>query len=352
MHRVGVGVVGVVDDGDPVRALVDLHPPPAGRVGVRQRLRDRVEVETALERGGDDGERVADVVRAGEPQRDLRRPGRRLDGERRAAEGVQADVDGADVRVHRGPDGDHAGAGAGPHLRDLGVVRVEDGEPVRAQRLDELALGLRDRLLRAELADVGDADVEDDGDVRWRDGREVGEVSDPARAHLRHEEPGGRRDAAHGERHADLAVERVDRRDGLTRGAEDLGEQVLGRRLAGGAGHGDDREGGRPVDDPASQPPERGLDVVDDDAGQVVDHPAGQRGDGASVAGRADVGVPVGVLADPRDVQRAGARRAGVRDDRAVDEDVAGRARGMQRPAREHGDVPQGHRDHAVASGR
>ena len=32
-HRVGVGVVGVVDDGDAVGALGDLHPPAAGRAG-------------------------------------------------------------------------------------------------------------------------------------------------------------------------------------------------------------------------------------------------------------------------------------------------------------------------------
>ena len=32
-HRVGVGVVGVVDDGDTVGAFVDLHPPPAGGLG-------------------------------------------------------------------------------------------------------------------------------------------------------------------------------------------------------------------------------------------------------------------------------------------------------------------------------
>ena len=76
-----------------VRALVDLHPPPAERASGSSCA--RIEVEPALERGGDDGQRVPDVVRAGEPQRDLRRADRRLDGERGATEGVQPEVDGA-----------------------------------------------------------------------------------------------------------------------------------------------------------------------------------------------------------------------------------------------------------------
>ena len=153
------------------------------------------------------------------------------------------------------------------HLRDLGVVGVEDREPLRSKGLDQLALGLGDRLPRAELADVGDADVEDDGDVRRRDRREVGEVADPPRPHLGDEEAGVRGHPAHRQRYADLPVERVDRGHGRAGAAEHLGEEILGRGLPGGAGHGDDGEAGRPVDDPARHRTERELDVVHDDAG-------------------------------------------------------------------------------------
>ena len=63
--------------------------------------------------------------------------------------------------------------------------------------------------------------------------------------------------------------------------------------------------------------------------------------------------VPVGVLADPGDVEGARPRLPGVRDDGSVDDDVGGTAGvGMERTAGEHGDIPQGDRDHSIASGR
>ena len=52
------------------------------------------------------------------------------------------------------------------HRGDEVVVGVEHGGAVGGQRLDDLALGLRDRLAAAELPDVGGADVEDRGDLR------------------------------------------------------------------------------------------------------------------------------------------------------------------------------------------
>ena len=52
------------------------------------------------------------------------------------------------------------------HRGDVVVVGVEDGDAVLRQAFDGLALGLRDRLHRAEALQVGRADVEDDGDLR------------------------------------------------------------------------------------------------------------------------------------------------------------------------------------------
>ena len=72
-HRLRVGVVGVVDDGDPVRAPGDLHPPPAPghRRGQPGRDGGQRHAELAGQRGG--GQRVADVVLAVQPQLDRRR---------------------------------------------------------------------------------------------------------------------------------------------------------------------------------------------------------------------------------------------------------------------------------------
>src|SRR3712207_9415176 len=63
---------------------------------------------------------------------------------------------------------------AGPrgHRGDPRVVGVEHRDAVAAERLDELTLGRRDRVLRPELADVGLADVEHERHVGWRDGAE------------------------------------------------------------------------------------------------------------------------------------------------------------------------------------
>ena len=154
-------------------------------------------------------------------------------------------------------------------------------------------------------------------------------------------------DAAHGERDADLAVERVDRGHRRSGAPSTWASRSLVEVLPGRPGDGDDGEVRRPVDDAARDPAERRLDVVDDDAGQLVDRPAGEGGHRPAVAGRARVRVPVGVLADAGDVEGAGAGLAGVGDDGAVDDESPGRLGvGMERPAGEHGEIPQGHRDH------
>ena len=71
------------------------------------------------------GEGVLPAGADAAPGTTLLQAGRRLDGERRAAEGVQADVNGADVRVRRGPDRDHPSSGAGPRTSLRGSRSVE-----------------------------------------------------------------------------------------------------------------------------------------------------------------------------------------------------------------------------------
>jgi hypothetical protein len=191
----------------------------------------------------------------------------------RSAPRVDGHVLRAHLRLRRAADELDARLQAPRHRGDQGIVGVEDGQALRWHRLGQLGLRECDVGAGAELAHVGGADVEDDRDLRRGDVGEVLEVADPPGPHLDNEVARRRRDAAHGERHSDLTVERVDRSHRLPCGGQDGGEQVLGRRLAGRAGDADDPQAGRPVEHAAREPPERRLDVVDGDGGHAPDGP-------------------------------------------------------------------------------
>ena len=68
-HRLGVGVVGVVDDGDAVGAPGDLHAPAAARAGGRQRRGDVGRRHARRERGAGRRQRVGHLVLAHDLQR-------------------------------------------------------------------------------------------------------------------------------------------------------------------------------------------------------------------------------------------------------------------------------------------
>ena len=187
-HRVGVGVVGVVDDGDPVGALDHLHPPPAARHGGAQRGGQSGRGGPQLERDGGGGQRVGDVVLAVQRQGDLGRlpvagAQQEASAGRRRRAGPARPVR---RRPRRGRTAPPARTSAG-HRGDQRVVGVEHGDSPGGrvgQRRDQLALGPGDRLRRAELADVRGADVEHHADLRRRDPAQLGDVADPAGAHL------------------------------------------------------------------------------------------------------------------------------------------------------------------------
>ena len=164
-HRLGIRVVGVVDDDDAVGPLGELHPPPRrrdGRLDGGGRLLHR-HADGQGDRGRREG--VADVVGAdqAQPHRHVRPAG--VQRERGPAEVVEAHVGGPDVGPLGRAERHDAGRGARGHRGHERVVGVEHGDAVGRQRLDQFALGLRDRLARAELAEVRGADVEHDADA-------------------------------------------------------------------------------------------------------------------------------------------------------------------------------------------
>ncbi len=185
--------------------------------------------------------------------------------------GVERHVGGAHVGVGAAAEGQHARPGAGGHGRDAVVVGVEDGQTLRGQRLDQLALGLRGGLQRAELARVGGPHDELDPDVGARDPAQLRDVAEAAGPHLHDEGARAGVGAQHGERGADLVVEAAAGGDDrpVEHVPEDGGQQVLRRRLALRAGDPHDERAlplpAQALQDARREAPQRGDAVLDED---------------------------------------------------------------------------------------
>ncbi len=213
-----------------------------------------------------------------------------------------------------------------PSPRTSASSALSTATPASAEGVDDLALGLRDGLLRAELPEVRLAHVEDQGDVRWRDRAGGAQVADVAGPHLQDQEVGAGPGAQHGERQAELVVEGPERRHGGAAGGQHLGEQVLGARLALRAGEGDDAQRACRVASaggPASGPPGRAARPGRAGPGpRATTGSATTHAGAAGVAGRQDGGragrdggggvvVPVDPLARRRPRRARRARRSG-----------------------------------------
>jgi hypothetical protein len=124
--------------------------------------------------------------------------------------------------------GQHLSLGSRPHRPDQRIVNVEYRPPISRKRLNQLTLGLRNRCLTAELADVGLSDVQHYSDPGWRDVAEIRDMTNAARAHLQNHEARSRIDVAHGQRNPDLVVEIARRCHSGTGLFQHLCQQILG----------------------------------------------------------------------------------------------------------------------------
>ena len=168
--RAGCGVVAVVDDHDAAGADHRRAVRGARRRG--QPGHHVVEAEARGEPGGGAGQRV---VHGESPEgRDLDGPvaGRRAEAERHPVEPARLDL----VRAHVGVVGEAVGhrPGARPrgHPAHPLVVGVEDREAAvggRGQRLDQLGLGVLDRVERADPRQVDRLDRGHDPDLGQAD---------------------------------------------------------------------------------------------------------------------------------------------------------------------------------------
>ena len=254
----------------------------------------------------------------------------------------------------RGPgtaDGDDPGPRPRRHLAHERVVGVQDGHsPVRlgGQGLDELTFGLRDDLPGTELAQVRTADVEHCADPRPGYPGEVTDVPEAAGARLQDQESRAGGGEQHRVRVPELVVERPGGCNRRPDAREQLRDEVLGRRLAGGSGDADDSRAGQSPGDMRRERGDRRGRVGDLDArrghrpGDDRCHrPGGDRG--------LDEVVAVDVLAGECEEEPAGSHLARIELHRGVDD--SGRVGTSGEPAADDlGDLGERQRDHGFAA--
>ena len=133
-HRIGVGVVGVIDHGYPVGPIRHLHPVPRHRPGAGQCRRHLVDTGSAFQRDRAGAQRVGDLMVAVDRELDLRlwlADSFRVHREPRPGQFVQRHRSGPDVRggALAATDPDHPRRGYLGHGRHHRIVGVEYDHP-------------------------------------------------------------------------------------------------------------------------------------------------------------------------------------------------------------------------------
>ena len=162
------------------------------------------------------------------------------------------------------------------------------------------------------MLDVHGADVGDDGDIRPRDGGQVGHLAEVVHAHFEHGDLGVVRHVENGHGKAEVIVVVALGAGGMEAAREQAGRHFLGRRLADAAGDADDGDAG--VLTVGCRQIAVGADGVgDEDGGDRRFHGScDQRGLRAEARGHGDKVMAVGLLALDGDKEVAGPDSAGV----------------------------------------
>ena len=224
LHRGRVRVVGVVDDEAAARQRQLLSPP-------RRQQHCRGALGQALER------QAESLVRRHRRERILRLVARReREPDAAAAEGDVCAVL-AQLDVDR-PDPAHVDVVAQVRLQ-VGRLR-HDRDPTRGKSGDQLRLRPRDAVDRSDELEVHGPDRGDHADVRTGDLAELRDLAEAAHAHLHDADLRVRLEPAERERNAELGVVAALGRDRARDRRAERREDVLRRRLAGGAGDADE----------------------------------------------------------------------------------------------------------------
>ena len=129
------------------------------------------------------------------------------------------------------------------HLDKVRIGTAHKGLPaMRLEIIVQLALGLLYPIKRAEAQQVGLAHIGDESQVRLAYRHEMGDIVGMAGPHFNHGKLGPRINFQHRERDADIVVQVSLGRGHDIFGREDGADQLLGGRLAVGAGQAHDGE--------------------------------------------------------------------------------------------------------------
>ena len=196
------------------------------------------------------------------------------------------------------------------------VVGVHHGGAVLGEGREQGGLLLGDGAERAEVAEMGLADVGDHGDAGPRQGREERDLAGVAGADLQHEGPRRGAGPDDGEGDAEVVVEGLLGAHRRPEGRRHGPDHLLGGRLPVGAGdrHHRRREAGADV---GGQPPEGVGGIVHAQQRKTAVPVEGvaalhDGGGGAPLAGRGEEAVAVGLFPGEGEEQVPGLEGAGV----------------------------------------
>ncbi len=332
-HALWVRVVRVVEDQGAVGQEAHLHAAGPGSV-LEARSRERASDGVVSERTDDrldrrqragqvDGRRFAEEREPGARFRPLAAAAVPM---ARACDPRFSSFDEAVVRVVAGADRQGLTRG-GPRYLALrgGVIEAGDGDRRLRQRREQIALLARDVGPRTtDPLGVGDPDVRENGHIRLDDVRQRRDLAAEAHADLEDREAMVGLQAERDGRHADAVVEVARGGMGGAHSLEQRGAELLGGRLAGAAGDGED------VRDIATPPPGSHVGASEISPGHErvfdLDHVGRGRSDGRARApfldddelraarnGRLEVVVPVVAVAAQRDEGASRAAACGCR---------------------------------------
>src|SRR5262249_23624662 len=153
----------IVDDGHPARLAAYLEAAlDAGETG--QRLLHRMERNLEIEPEADGGERVEDVVPAGNLQRAFAELLSAMDDLEAAGQPRQMDAPGHQVRARGEAIRDEPLLEPGNEHLDVRLIEAEHSRAIERHLVDEGQEALADRLERAPVVEVLGVDGRDDGD--------------------------------------------------------------------------------------------------------------------------------------------------------------------------------------------
>ena len=287
-HGGGIGVVAVVDHGQRggVHLRLEHRAAPVGGLQRGEHVQGQCRLHARSERGGDDSGGVDRLMGAGELQAEavapadhvhLARPavGAFLIGQHahgRVLGATELQKEGGFRAFHRGHEA----------RREI-VVGRNDADAVGRQPLEDLRLGVGDRLHGAEIFKVCGRDLGDHRHMGPDHGDQVADLSGIVHAHLEHAALARLRHAREGQRHAPMIIVAFLAPVGGARRAEDGGQGFLHARLAHRAGDAHPA-GGAAVPRAFAKPAQSGQHVVHDDLRPVrAVGPRDQDGRGALV---------------------------------------------------------------------